>query len=278
MARIEIGLRERRRRLRRDPARLHEFHRIRNSRRHCLVAVCRGGALHKPQHPAMDVVEAGIAALRERPQQVQRRRRLQVRLQQALRIRRTRLGRELHSVDVVAAIGRQRHAIDRLDRRRTRLGELSRDAPNLHDRLLARECQHHGHLQDQAERVADVVRVKLLETLGTVATLQQESLALRHITQPRSKRARLTGEHQRRIARQLLLDSRQLVHVRIVRRNVQRRLPPPRVRRPASRTSRSIRRAHVAACSNRTGAFKHVAKARINPVVLTHNTRSTLQY
>ena len=80
----------------------------------------------------MHVVEVGVAALGEGAQQVQRRRRLAIGLEQRLRIGHARLRRELDAVDDVAAIARQLDAVALLGRRRTRLGELAGDAADLH--------------------------------------------------------------------------------------------------------------------------------------------------
>ena len=120
----------------------------------------------------MHVLEAGIAALREGAQQVERRRRLPVRHLLAGRIGHARLLVELDAVDDVAAIAGQRHAVDRLAVGRARLGELAGDAADLHHRLGAGERQHDGHLQEHAEEVADVVRAMLGEALGAIAALQ----------------------------------------------------------------------------------------------------------
>jgi hypothetical protein len=61
---------------------------------------------------------------------------------------------------------------------RARLGELARHAAQLHDRQLRRIGQHDRHLQDHAERVADVVRMELGKAFGAVAALKQKRLAL----------------------------------------------------------------------------------------------------
>ena len=92
-------------------------------------------------------------------------------------------GVELHAVDDVATIGRQRHVTLGLGRRRARLGELAGHAAHLHHRLAAGKGQHHRHLQDQAEGVANVIGVELLEALRAIAALQQEGPAGRHIAQ-----------------------------------------------------------------------------------------------
>ena len=115
-------------------------------------------------------------------------------------------GVELDAVDDVAEIARQLHAADRLGRRRARLGELAGHAADLDHRLLAGEGQHHRHLQQHAEGVADVVGVEFGEALGAIAALQQEALARGDFGQIGLQRARLAGEDQRRITAQRRFD------------------------------------------------------------------------
>ena len=71
--------------------------------------------------------------------------------------------------------------------------------------------QHHRHLQEHAQEVADVVGADVVgarigEAFGAIAALQQETLAERDAAERRLQVARLAGKHQRRIARELLLD------------------------------------------------------------------------
>ena len=115
---------------------------------------------------------------------------------------------EIEAVDDVAAIGGQRDAVLRLGVRRARLGELAGQPAELDDRAGGAEGQHHRHLQQHLEAVADVVRVELGEAFGAVAALQQEGLAGGDVGQPVLQAARLAGENQRRIPVQRLLDAR----------------------------------------------------------------------
>ena len=155
--------------------------------------------------------------MREGAQQVQRRGRLAIGLDLAARIGDARLRRELDAVDDVAAIARQLDAVLLLGRRRARLGELAGDAADLHHRRAAGEGQHHRHLQEHAEEVADVVRAVLVEALGAVAALQQESLAGRDARERLLQAARLACKNQRRKGRKLLLDRGKRRLVRIIR-------------------------------------------------------------
>ena len=70
----------------------------------------------------------------------------------------------------------------------------------------AGEGQHHRHLQEDAEEVADVVGAVLGEALGAIAALQQERLARRDLRQRLLQVARLAGKNQRRKGRKLRLD------------------------------------------------------------------------
>ncbi len=111
-----------------------------------------------------------------------------------MRIRRALFRREAHAVDDVAAIAGQFDAVDLFQRRRARLGELTRDPADLHHRLASGEGQNDRHLQDQAEGVADIVGRELLEALGAVAALEQEGLAPLDLGQFRRQAARLARE------------------------------------------------------------------------------------
>ena len=171
-----------------------------------LVAVAGRAVLDEAQLPPMHMLEIGIAALREGAQQIERRGRLAIGHQHALRVGHARRLGELDVVDDVAAIARQLLAVLRLGRRRARLGELAGDAADLHHRRAAGIGQHHRHLQEHAEEVADVVGAMLGEALGAIAALQQEGLARGHARELRLQLARLARKHQRREGRELLLD------------------------------------------------------------------------
>ena len=100
----------------RDPDGLHEGQGLGDLVGQLAVFVAIGAVGGEPHGPAMDVVEVGIAAAGEGPEQVQRRGRLIVGAQQALRVRDAFLRGEGHAVDDVAAIAGQFDAVDLLDR------------------------------------------------------------------------------------------------------------------------------------------------------------------
>ena len=58
--------------------------------------------------------------------------------------------------------------------------------------------EHHGHLQDDLELVADGVGRERVERLCAVAGLQQERLALGDLGELVGQRTGLAGEHERR--------------------------------------------------------------------------------
>jgi len=82
--------------------------------------------------------------------------------------------------------------------------------PTLITGKAAPKGQHHRHLQQHAEGVADVVGAELREALGAIAALEQKSLAVRHLAQRLGQPPGLAGEDQRRIGPQLGLDGRQM--------------------------------------------------------------------
>jgi hypothetical protein len=126
----------------------------------------------------MDLVDVGVAARREGAQEVQRRRGLEIGLEHPVGVRDPRLGGEVEAVDDVALVGWQLLAVDRLGGGRTWLGELAGHAAHLHNGHLGAVGEHHRHLQDHLEGVADVVGRELGEAFGAVAALEEEGLAL----------------------------------------------------------------------------------------------------
>ena len=104
----------------------------------------------------------------------------------------------------MAAERRELLVADQLGERRPRLGELTGDPADLHDRHAHRVREHDRHLEDDAQLLADVVGGEVLEALGAVAGLEQERVAGGDLGQPGLQRARLAGEHERREALDLL--------------------------------------------------------------------------
>ena len=197
------------------------------------LGVARGlrRILHEAEHPAMRILEIGIAAGGEGADQVERRRRLAVGHELAARIGRAGLGREGDVADNVAAVARQFDAVDGLGRGRARLGELAGDAADLHHRRTAGIGEHHRHLEEETEEIADVVRRMLGEALGAIAALEQEGLALGDLGQGALQLAGFARKHQRGKAGELLLDALKRLKVR-KGRNLLDRPVSPAVGRP----------------------------------------------
>ena len=228
----EVGLAELRRRFRRQPAGGHEGKRLVQPVGQVPVALAERAVGDESQVPLVHLLQIRVPALGEGAQQIERRRRLVVALHQAVGVRPARLGRELHAVDVVAAVTGQGHAVPGLGVGRAGLGELARHAPDLDHRAGGAEGQHHRHLQQNAEGVADIVGVEFGEALGAVAALEQKRLTVRRLGEPRLQAPRLAGEDQRRVAPQLLFHPVQRVAVRVLR-NLFDGLAAPGIRRPS---------------------------------------------
>ena len=222
----------------RDADRLHEGQGLGDLVGQFAVLGAGGVVAREAQGPAMDVVQVGIAAAGEGPQQVQGRGRLVIGPDQTLGIGRALFRREPHAVDDVAAIAGQFDAVDLFQRRRARLGELTRDSADLHHRLASGEGQDDRHLQDQTKGVADIVGRELLEALGAVAALEQEGLAPLDLGQFRRQAARLAREDERRQGAQLVLDGGEGFGIWIVRRHVQGGLGSPAFGGPACHRAR----------------------------------------
>ncbi len=228
---VDLGLAQLVMMLRVEPDGAHETEGLGDLVGQLLVAVGLRAVLDEAEHPAVGVLQIGVAAAGEGAQQVQRRRRLAVGHELAARVGLARVRVEGDVVDDVAAIGGQLHPVDGFGRRRARLGELAGDAADLDHRHGRAKGHHHRHLEEDAEEIADIVGGMFGEAFGAVAALQQKRLAGAHLRQQLLQLARLAGEDQRRKGGNLLLDigKRRLVRIS---RDLDDRLGPPAVGRP----------------------------------------------
>ena len=137
-------------------------------------------------------------------------------LKQAFRVGCAAFLVKFHRIDIIAAIARQGDAIALLDRRATRLTELSGNASNLHHGLPRAVSQHNGHLHHHAEHIAQIIGMELLKALRAVSALQQEGLAVGDIGQTRFKAAGFARENKRRITAQRILHFGELIQIRII--------------------------------------------------------------
>ena len=206
VAGVEAGPAQLRHAVRIQAAGAHEVQRLADLVGHRLELGGPGGPAHEIEHPAMHSLQRRIAAGRKGAQQVQRRGRLVIGADHPRRVGLAGFGREGDVVDIVAAIAGQLHAADRFGIGRSGLGELPRHAADLHHRQLGRKGQHHRHLQQHAERVADIVGMELGKAFGAIAALQQERLAGRHLGEIGLQVARLARKDERRKLAKLRLD------------------------------------------------------------------------
>ncbi len=128
MTGVELGRAHFRMRLGVDATGAHEVERLGDAPGEFLVAVRLRAVLDEAEHPLMRVREVRVTAGREGAQQVERRRRLAIGHQHAVRIGRAALFGEGDVVDDVATIGRKLDAVLLFGRRRAGLRELARDA------------------------------------------------------------------------------------------------------------------------------------------------------
>ena len=106
----------------------------------CVVLVGERRVLHQVEVPVLRVVQVGEAAVDQRADEVQGERGALVAAQQQLGIGRAVGGREARAVDDVAAVGRQRDAVPRLEVGAARLGVLAGEAADADHRLLERRA------------------------------------------------------------------------------------------------------------------------------------------
>ena len=191
-----------------DPDRLHEPQRALDLAGERLVALARRRARRRTRGSrCARCVEVREAALRERAQQVQRRRGLVVALDEPLGIGDARLGRRLVRVDDVPAEGRELDAVDDLGRAGARLRELPGDAPDLDHRERRAVGQHRRHLQQHLQLLADRRSRDVAERLDAVARLEEERAALADLAERREQRPRLSREDERRQRAQAIPDA-----------------------------------------------------------------------
>ena len=125
--------------------------------------------------------------------------------------------RELDAVDDVAAIARQLDSSLVSVGAERGLANWPAMRPTFTTGDAARIGEHHRHLQEHAEEVADRVGAVLGKTLRAVAALQQKSLPLRDASELGLQLPRLACKNQRRKRGELLLDLCKGCHVPVVR-------------------------------------------------------------
>ena len=94
-----------------------------------------------------------------------------------MRVRYSRLFRELDTVDDIPAVAWQFHPVHLFEIGRSRLGELACDTAHFDDRFARRVHEDHIHLKHQLEKIFNGLRIEVRKTLGTVATLQKKGFS-----------------------------------------------------------------------------------------------------
>jgi hypothetical protein len=154
--------------------------------------------------------------VRERAQQIERGGGLRIGAQHALRVRNAAFGGEVDAVDVVAKVARQRPHRQCFSTGEERgLANWPAMRPTFTTGCCCGEREDDRHLQQHAERVADVVRMELGEALRAVAALEQETLACGDFGEIGLQRAGFAGEHQRGKPGQRFLDRSELRRIGI---------------------------------------------------------------
>src|SRR5215475_9037568 len=215
-----------------EAASLHEAKSFRDAIGKFDVTSRLRAVLDETKHPLTDAAKIGIATLRESAEQIERRSRLPVRFDLPTRVRSSRIFGESDVVYNVAAIAGQFLTIALLARRRSRFCKLTRNATNLHDRRSRGISQYDRHLQEHAEKIADIVCTVLGKAFGTVSALQQESFAFCDSRQLLFQVARLARKYEWRKSGKLFFDVKQRLPVRIIR-NLLNWLLAPTIRRPS---------------------------------------------
>src|SRR6516225_5002358 len=219
-----------------EPASLHETERLGDAVGELLVMVGLRRVLDEAERPLPHIREIGIAALHESAQQIERGGRVAIGLDLALGIRTPRRFIEVDTVDDIAVIARQLLAVPFLHRRRAWLRELAGYASDVHHRQGGGIGQHHRHLQEHAQEVADVVGADIVgavlgEGFGAISTLQQKALPRRNAAERLFQAAGFACKNEGRKRRKLPLDRGERRLIRIVG-DLDDRLAAPTVARP----------------------------------------------
>ena len=181
MARVELRRTQLRDEIRRDSTGFHECERLPDAGRQRAIPSARRRSFNEIKRPAMHIVKIGVTSRRESAQEVKCGGGLTIGLKQAFGIGRSPCNIEFQAVDIITPVRLKRNRSLRLRLFGARLGELTGNAADFHHRHSGSESQHHRHLQDDPERVADIIGMKFGEAFRTIAALEQESLPRRNL-------------------------------------------------------------------------------------------------
>src|SRR6516164_9590137 len=170
---------------------LHEAKRFRNSISQFNITPRLRAIFDESEHPLSYACQVGVAALREGTQQIECCGRLSIRLNLTARIGSACFISKGDVIDDIASVARQFFSVTLFTRRGTRLCKLTRNSAYLHHRRSSGVGQHHRHLQKHPEEIADIIRAMFGKAFRAIATLQQESFALRDTRQLLLETARL---------------------------------------------------------------------------------------
>jgi hypothetical protein len=215
-----------------EPTRLHEPQRALDLGRDHFVPASLRRRGDELLVPGVHLVEVGEAALRERADEVERRRRLVIAVEHPLRVGDARLGSRGVVVNHVTAERRDLLSPDQLRGLRPGLDELPRDPADLHDRQRGAVRQHGRHLQEDLQLLADRDRGEVVERLGAIARLKNERASVGDLGERPAKGPRLAREDQRWELRETRPERLRLVRARPLRLLRDGQLAPRR-RRPS---------------------------------------------
>ena len=156
---------------------LHELQGFADRTRHAAVLLGHEGLLHPIQVPVIEAVRIDEAAADERADEVESEGGAFVAAQHQLGIGSAGRLREVGTIDEVAAIAGEGDAVAGLEIVGAGLGVLAGDAADADQALAAAVREHQADLQQDFELVGDGGGIAVVETLGAVAALEQETLA-----------------------------------------------------------------------------------------------------
>ncbi|CAB5057291.1 unannotated protein [freshwater metagenome] len=158
VARVHVDLVQRGGGLGVHPAGAHEAQRPIDLLGELFVALALGARRDEFLCPLVHAMEVCKPTLGESPKEVERGRRLVIRLNETIRVGGSCGLGGCCIVDDVATERRQHQVANLLERRRPGFGELTGDPPHLHDGNTKGVGEYDGHLEDDAQLLADVDR------------------------------------------------------------------------------------------------------------------------
>ena len=190
------------------------------------IVVGRRRVVDEIDVPELGMVQVGKTAVDQPANEVDRQRRAVIAFQEIGGPRGPLFGGEAGPIDQGAAVAGQRDAVAGFGLGRAGLGILPRKTPQADHPLAAAVDEHEAHLQQHLEVAGDDRGLAIVEALGAVAPLEQESFAARGLGKLLLEGFDFPACHQRRQSGQFRQHASQGVGIGIGNPLLQRLAAP----------------------------------------------------